>query len=235
MDKESQEALEKEDLNEPIPKKLKIDYDVEENKMDEQKPSTSMKENDSINEEESLNDDKVQSDFKPDSIAKENARTSSRASLIEIKELYKEPAFAEICGFINLFGALIGIKLMPFTKIESLFIYNNHGTFLKPIHRVLPLINTILVNQDVIDLQIMLMRKIRITAHVKIDKWEASLIKFCNYLPDLEDEARQLERYGYDQLSISSRLMIFKTLCEMQFDCNLKFKENVRKITSLLG
>lgn len=74
-----------------------------------------------------------------------------------------------------------------------------------------------------------MMRRVRITAHVKIDKWETSLIKFCNHMPALDDEARHLERYGYEQLTVSSRLAIFKALCEIQFDCNLKLKENVRK------
>lgn len=72
----------------------------------------------------------------------------------------------------------------------------------------------------------MLMRKIYLK-FARADKFENALVKFCSLCPALESEALQLQRYSYSNLPLSIRLSILKALCESQFDCNLKFKENV--------
>lgn len=70
------------------------------------------------------------------------------------------------------------------------------------------------------------MRKIYLK-FARADKFESALVKFCNSCPSLESEAVQLQRRSYSDLSLSARLIILRALCESQFDCNVKFKENV--------
>lgn len=35
--------------------------------------------------------------------------------------LYRDPTFAEICSFFNTFSHLLGLKQMPYSKLEKLF------------------------------------------------------------------------------------------------------------------
>ncbi len=84
----------------------------------------------------------------------------------------------------------------------------------------------ILADKDLIDLHVTMMRKIYLKS-ARTDKWESSLLKFCSICPSLEMELRQLQRYGYCELPMASKLSIARALCESQFDCNVKFKENV--------
>lgn len=113
-----------EELQEPETTKLKVDDDIQiEN--DTLKPTTSPlsskeDENDNLISDENSNQVEETNEI----VSKENIRSQSRQSLLETKELYKEPAFAEICSFFNLFGALLGIKSIPFTKLEKLFVTN---------------------------------------------------------------------------------------------------------------
>lgn len=75
------------------------------------------------------------------------------------------------------------------------------------------------------------MRKIYLK-FAKADKFENALDKFCSLCPALESETLQLQRYSYSNLPLSIRLSILKALCESQFDCNAKFKENVRSFNN---
>lgn len=84
----------------------------------------------------------------------------------------------------------------------------------------------ILADTELIDLHIQLMRKIYLKS-ARADKWEQSLLKFCSICPSLESELLELERYNYVDLPLSVKLSVLKALCESQFDCNVKFKENV--------
>uniref|UniRef100_A0A915EI48 PHD-type domain-containing protein n=1 Tax=Ditylenchus dipsaci TaxID=166011 RepID=A0A915EI48_9BILA len=71
-----------------------------------------------------------------------------------------------------------------------------------------------------------MMRKIYLKS-ARADKWENSLVKFCSVCPALESELLQLQRYSYNDLPLSLKLTMLKALCESQFDCNVKFKENL--------
>jgi hypothetical protein len=51
--------------------------------------------------------------------------------------------------------------------------------------------------------------------------------QFCSLDPYLSDEMTNLNRYGYGHSPVQTKLNILKSLCEKQFDFNLKFKETV--------
>ncbi|KAI1730701.1 remodeling and spacing factor 1 [Ditylenchus destructor] len=124
--------------------------------------------------------------------------------------LYQEPVYAEVCSFFNLFGALMGMKPISFSRIDKMFCTFHNGQ----------------VDTELIDLHIQLMRKIYLKS-ARADKWEQSLLKFCSVCPSLESELLELERYNYVDLPLSVKLSVLKALCESQFDCNVKFKENI--------
>lgn len=84
----------------------------------------------------------------------------------------------------------------------------------------------VLVDRDLIDLHLMLMRKLTFKS-ARLEVWEKYLLKFCSLVPSLETEYLQLERYGYLHTTAATKLAILKALCESQFDFNLKFKESV--------
>lgn len=75
-------------------------------------------------------------------------------------------------------------------------------------------------------LHISLMRKSYLKS-ARREKFENNLIKFCASIPTLKTELSHLERYGYGDLTFEAKLQILITLCESQFDFNVKFKENV--------
>lgn len=83
-----------------------------------------------------------------------------------------------------------------------------------------------LVDRELIDLHLTLLRKLNFKS-ARVNGWEKYLTKFCLVVPSLESEMLQLERYGYLNTPVSTKLAILRTLCESQFDYNLKFKENV--------
>jgi hypothetical protein len=92
------------------------------------------------------------------------------------------------------------------------------------------LINFSIINftadPELIDLHVTLMRKIYMKS-ARSDKWEKALQKFSAICPGLDNESRQLQRHHYVDISIDAKLSLFKALCDSQFECNLKFKENV--------
>ena len=53
------------------------------------------------------------------------------------------------------------------------------------------------------------------------------LLQFCSFDPHLADAMTTLSRFGYSHSPISVKLALLKSLCEKQFDYNLKFKELV--------
>lgn len=88
------------------------------------------------------------------------------------------------------------------------------------------------VNRELIDLHVTLMRKIYLKS-ARVDKWEQSLQKFCSIAPGLGTELRQLQRNHYVNIPLGSKLAVLKALCDSQFDCNLKFKENVSEFMEM--
>lgn len=53
------------------------------------------------------------------------------------------------------------------------------------------------------------------------------MLKFCSLNPSLQSEFLKLERFGYLNAPPATKLAVLKSLCEAQFDFNLKFKETV--------
>uniref|UniRef100_A0A1I8EWU6 PHD-type domain-containing protein n=1 Tax=Wuchereria bancrofti TaxID=6293 RepID=A0A1I8EWU6_WUCBA len=128
-----------------------------------------------------------------------------------IQKLYSGPSFAIICSFFNKFAVLLGLKPQCFAKIENMFT-SFHVTGK--------------VDRDLIDLHLMLMRKLTFKS-ARLEVWEKYLLKFCSLVPSLETEYLQLERYGYLHTTAATKLAILKALCESQFDFNVKFKESL--------
>lgn len=52
-------------------------------------------------------------------------------------------------------------------------------------------------------------------------------MQYLEYDPELVEEQRTVERFGYAHAPLRTKLSILKTLCERQFDWNPKFKEAV--------
>ena len=71
-----------------------------------------------------------------------------------------------------------------------------------------------------VDLHIKLLRKRR--KYINKEKWESALVKFCFEYNKFD--AWELERFGYQNASLSLRLRIFTRLLEAMFDYNQKFK-----------
>ncbi|KAL3989883.1 hypothetical protein ACH3XW_29430 [Acanthocheilonema viteae] len=128
-----------------------------------------------------------------------------------IQKLYSDPSFAIICSFFNKFAIFLGLKPQCFAKMESIFT-SFHVTGK--------------VDRDLIDLHLMLMRKLTFKS-ARLEVWEKYLLKFCSLIPSLESEYLQLERYGYLHTTAGTKLAILKALCESQFDFNVKFKESL--------
>ncbi|KAH7726196.1 PHD-finger family protein [Aphelenchoides avenae] len=134
----------------------------------------------------------------------------STDTVIDVDIIYREPGYAEICSFFNVFSGLLSMNPIPFTTIEKMFTTFENGK----------------VDRELIDLHIQLMRKIWLK-NARVERFEASLQKFCSTSRALDDECLQLERFGYANLPPATKLTILKALCECQFDCNVKFRENI--------
>lgn len=120
MSEDIKQSPKREEVDEPVSKKPKVEDKVRSDDEDEQKPSTSTPKD----EDDATQNENMENKENPNLI---KGRPQSRQSLLELKELYKEPTFAEICSFINIFGVMMGIKSMPFTKMESLFVFDEDG------------------------------------------------------------------------------------------------------------
>ncbi|KAL3072444.1 hypothetical protein niasHS_017418 [Heterodera schachtii] len=129
---------------------------------------------------------------------------------LDCSPLYRDPTFAELCSFFNMFTPMFGFKPISFSKLENMFCTLVEGD----------------ATRELIDLHITLMRKIYLKS-ARADKWEQSLLKFCAIAPGLDAEFRQLQRNTYGNIPMGSKLAVMKALCDSQFDYNLKFKENI--------
>ncbi|TKR81981.1 hypothetical protein L596_015770 [Steinernema carpocapsae] len=129
---------------------------------------------------------------------------------VDPEQLFSSPVYAQICSFFTRFCVTLGMKPVDFDRVERMFCVFDGGK----------------VNRDLIELHITLLRKMNVKG-ARMDKWEMFLRKFCTMIPALEDETRQLERLGYIELPLETKLTILNTLCCTQFDKNIKLRENI--------
>ncbi|XP_037123648.1 remodeling and spacing factor 1 isoform X2 [Syngnathus acus] len=112
------------------------------------------------------------------------------------------PSFAEVCSFLERYGAVLDLPEMTFPQMED---YLRDKTS---------------VPKPLVDLHVKLLRKLGKT--VTTERWEKYLAKSCQELNSAW--AWELEQNGYQDMSMECKSSILKYLCECQFDDNLKFK-----------
>ncbi|XP_026047270.1 remodeling and spacing factor 1 isoform X1 [Astatotilapia calliptera] len=115
------------------------------------------------------------------------------------------PSFAEVCSFLERYGAALDLPEMTFPQMER---------YLR---------DTTTVPKPLVELHVKLLRKLG--RSVSADRWEKYLAKVCQELNSTW--AWELEQKGYQEMSMECKSSILKYLCECQFDENLKFKTAV--------
>ncbi|XP_057695400.1 remodeling and spacing factor 1-like isoform X1 [Corythoichthys intestinalis] len=112
------------------------------------------------------------------------------------------PSFAEVCSFLERYGAVLDLPEMTFPQMEGYL--REKSSVPKPL----------------IELHVKLLRKL--CKSVTIERWEKYLAKMCQELNSAW--AWELEQNGYQDMSMECKSSILKYLCECQFDDNFKFK-----------
>lgn len=185
------------------------------NPTDDGMPELSIEINKTNNDLEPPHDEIVsdKGDIKKDDENIDNQNEEDEMDVVEHLDsslLYKNPTFAEICSFFNTFTHLLGLKPLSIAKLDKLFCTLINGD----------------VDPELIDLHVTLMRKIYLKS-ARSDKWEKALQKFSAICPGLDNESRQLQRHHYVDILMDTKLSLLKALCDSQFECNVKFKENI--------
>lgn len=121
-----------------------------------------------------------------------------------------DPNFTIICMFIDKFSDACGIVSPPIHELSQM------------------LENTSEVAPPLEEIHIKLLRKIK--KSVPTHRWENALAKFAYSYSN--QDAWELERFGYKNSSIAVKLRVLKTLLEAQFDRNVKFKGHVNGIAA---
>ncbi|CAH2225616.1 remodeling and spacing factor 1 [Pelobates cultripes] len=117
------------------------------------------------------------------------------------------PDFAVVCSFLERYGALLDLPELSFPELEEAL--EETGAVAKPL----------------MELHLKLMRKIG--KSVTTDRWEKYLIKICQ---DYNSTwAWEMEKKGYQEMSLECKVGLLKHLCECQFDDNLKFKNIINE------
>ncbi|OQR67799.1 hypothetical protein BIW11_13306, partial [Tropilaelaps mercedesae] len=120
------------------------------------------------------------------------------------------PDFAVLCSFLDRFGPLLGIQ-SSIKEVEIML--EQQGN----------------VSEQLIDIHIKLLRKI-VTSATK-NRFDRYLARFCEmYLVPYNHElVVQIMEHGYGKLDLASKVHILKSLLEMQFDFNSKFKSQANE------
>nr|CAD2204423.1 unnamed protein product [Meloidogyne enterolobii] len=168
------------------------------------------KTNDSIESHEKMNIEEGDIKLDDENIDNQNEEEMDVIEHLDSSLLYQNPTFAEICSFFNTFTHLLGLKPISIAKLDKFFCTLINGD----------------VDPELVDLHVTLMRKIYLKS-ARADKWDKALQKFSAICPGLDNESRQLQRHHYVDISIDTKLSLLKALCDSQFECNAKFKENI--------
>ncbi|XP_063807363.1 remodeling and spacing factor 1 isoform X2 [Pseudophryne corroboree] len=117
------------------------------------------------------------------------------------------PDFAVVCSFLERYGAALDLPELTFPELEEAL--EESGA----------------VSKALVELHLKLMRKIG--KSVTLDRWEKYLIKICQ---DYNSTwAWEMEKKGYQEMSVECKVGLLKHLCECQFDDNLKFKNAINE------
>ncbi|XP_058820797.1 remodeling and spacing factor 1 isoform X2 [Topomyia yanbarensis] len=122
----------------------------------------------------------------------------------------EDPNFSIICMFLEKFSGACGIDTLGIDELSSMIQDTNN---------VAPVLE---------ELHIKLLRKIR--KCVPAGKWENALIKFA-YTYSNQD-AWEIERFGYKNANVVVKLRILKVLLEAQFDSNVKLKSYINRVNA---
>nr|XP_015197045.1 PREDICTED: remodeling and spacing factor 1 isoform X1 [Lepisosteus oculatus] len=117
------------------------------------------------------------------------------------------PSFAVVCSFLERYGPLLDLPELTFPQLER------------------ALKETSTVPKPLVELHLKLMRKIG--KSVSAERWEKYLIKMCQEFNSTW--AWELEKKGYQEMTVECKTGILKYLCECQFDDNIKFKNVVNE------
>ncbi|KAE8627791.1 hypothetical protein XENTR_v10007163 [Xenopus tropicalis] len=117
------------------------------------------------------------------------------------------PDFAVVCSFLERYGTVLDLPDLTFPELEEAL--EETGAVAKPL----------------VELHLKLLRKIG--KSVTVDRWEKYLIKVCQEYNSTW--AWEMEKKGYQEMSVECKVGILKHLCECQFDDNLKFKNAINE------
>ncbi|XP_055644693.1 remodeling and spacing factor 1 [Toxorhynchites rutilus septentrionalis] len=119
-----------------------------------------------------------------------------------------DPNFAVIYMFLDKFADECGISKPSITELAFMLESNDH---------VAPALQ---------DIHVKLLRKMK--KMVPYGKWENTLAKFVHTYSN--QDAWEIERFGYKNAQIAVKLRVLKALVETQFDRNVKFKGHINSI-----
>ncbi|CAH1176306.1 unnamed protein product [Phaedon cochleariae] len=128
----------------------------------------------------------------------------------DIEACENDPNFAVICSFMEKFGSQCGLPSLDILELQRM------------------LENTEEVHTNLLNLILKLLKKVK--KSVKNEKWEKHLIDVCHMFST--KDAWEIERFGFKKAKLSSKIRALKELLEMQFDYNVKFKNDVNKLSS---
>ncbi|XP_078514626.1 remodeling and spacing factor 1 [Lissotriton helveticus] len=115
--------------------------------------------------------------------------------------------FAVVCSFLERYGTLLELPEFTFPQLER--VLRDTG----PVPKIL------------VELHLKLMRKIG--KSVTLERWEKYLTRLCQ---DFNTTwAWEMEKKGYQEMTVECKLGMLRHLCECQFDDNVKFKNFINE------
>lgn len=129
---------------------------------------------------------------------------------VNLYSCVNDPNFTIICMFLEKFADACGIYQINIADLSAMLENNKE------------------VDPALEDMHVKLLRKIN--KKVPSGKWENALAKFAHTYSN--QDAWEIERFGYKTASLAVKLRILKELLETQFDRNVKFKGYINNIAA---